>query len=112
MKRIDSLVVKYRRTRHPSVERNSRGYPKTVAYRSKMLTNCTSCQMIGEAYCHLQQNADKTSPHIESGRNVKIFSKNLTLGGHTFQHGQRGSEVLKRVLSSDFGLQNHEIGSA
>ena len=36
----------------------------------------------------------------ESGENIKIFSKNLTLGGHTFQDGQRGSEVQKRVPSS------------
>ena len=33
---------------------------------------------------------------------IKIFAKNLTLGGHTFQDGQRGSEELKRVLSSEF----------
>ncbi len=33
---------------------------------------------------------------------IKIFGKNLTLGGHTFQDGQRGPGVLKRVLSSEF----------
>ena len=33
---------------------------------------------------------------------VKIYSKILTLGGHTIQDDQGGSEVLKRAHSSRF----------
>ena len=36
---------------------------------------------------------------------VKIYSKILTLGGHTIQDGERGSEVLKRVPSTRFQAQ-------
>ena len=36
---------------------------------------------------------------------VKIFSKILTLGGHTIQNGHGGSEVLKKAFSSQFYLK-------
>jgi hypothetical protein len=39
------------------------------------------------------------NPDIEF---VKNYSKILTLGGHTIQDGQRGSEVLKGAPSSRF----------
>jgi hypothetical protein len=42
----------------------------------------TSSQISGEAQYYLLENADRTS-YLSEGKNVKIYSKILTLGGHT-----------------------------
>jgi hypothetical protein len=49
-------------------------------------------------------SVDKTK-RLVCWKNVKIYSKILTLVGHTIQDDKRGSEVLKRAHSSQFQVQ-------
>ena len=66
------------------------------------------CAILGRKSCFFpKQIAEVVGVQAEFvgtsiGQNVKIYSKILTLVGHTIQNDCGGSEVLKRVPSSRF----------